>query len=342
MEDKNFLFAKIVTIAVLLAGAGCINTRELGQSARSAGYSVEPVPLGMILKDPAGQEVFRYMTKKPQKTNLAANSVCCFHPLNTPTGIRVTDLAPGDHHHHRGVFLAWHTMEFWNRADFSGFGPLGPTHGWDISRGDFWGWGQYAPTEGVVIQSREIKPVALSFNSAELKILNDWLIGGKVMMTEATTVKVRKDRGAYVMDLDYNLKPNGKMVLNQTAFGGFCVRARNDGESNYYSPRGKILLPDPHYSAPDLNWPAMDWCDFTINLEEGKTVGVAILDHPKNPPSTWHNPRYIWMLNPCITDRGPITVEEGNSLRLQYRLVVHDGPTPMEQLNELSREWRQQ
>ena len=40
----------------------------------------------------------------------------------TSTGVEAsatTDMAPGDHHHHRGVFLAWHTAEFWEEADFS-------------------------------------------------------------------------------------------------------------------------------------------------------------------------------------------------------------------------------
>jgi hypothetical protein len=99
-------------------------------------------------------------------------------------------------------------------------------------------------------------------------------------------------------------------------------------------------LPDPHYSVPELNWPAADWYDFTIKLTSGKTVGVAVVDHPDNPPSTWHNPRYIWMINPCLTANGPVRVAQGQTLTLKYRLVVHDGPTPKETLQRLSNEWR--
>ena len=64
--------------------------------AADAAYTLVPDAHGMVLKSPGGRVVFRYMTKKPAKTNLAASSVCCFHPLNTPSGVRVTDLAPGD------------------------------------------------------------------------------------------------------------------------------------------------------------------------------------------------------------------------------------------------------
>src|SRR5512143_3273204 len=106
-------------------------------SMNAANYTLVPDDYGMTLKAPDGKTVFTYMTRKPEKSNLAANSTCCFHPLNTPSGERLTDLAPGDHHHHRGVFLAWHTMQFHEPADFSAFGPLGPARGFNINRGDF-------------------------------------------------------------------------------------------------------------------------------------------------------------------------------------------------------------
>lgn len=297
-------------------------------------------PLGMILKAPDGRTVFRYMIKKPAKTNLAANSTCCFHPLYTPSGVRLTDLAPGDHHHHRGVFLAWHTMEFREKADFSNFGPTGPTHGWNISRGDFWGWGEFAPTKGRIIRNCGVKLIETDSKKAELEIRNAWIINEKVMMNEITSARVREQDAVYIIDLDYQLTPVVDLVLNQTAFGGFCVRARNDGDSYYAKLDGKVELPDPHYSVPELNWPAADWYDYTITLNKGKTIGVAVLDHPDNPPSTWHNPRYVWMVNPCIVANGPVAVKKGQMLRLRYRLVVHDGPMPVDLIEKLSAQWR--
>ena len=49
-----------------------------------------------------------------------------------PSGERAVDFAPGDHRHHRGVFLAWHATEGQKPADF-------------------WGWGKFTPTDGRVI-----------------------------------------------------------------------------------------------------------------------------------------------------------------------------------------------
>jgi len=332
----------MLAVAALCISAFAVSSDLPCAAADDTGsiFTLAPDPYGVVLKAPDGRAVFRYMTVKPEKTNLAANSVCCFHPLNTPSGERVTDLAPGDHHHHRGVFLAWHTTEFREEADFSAFGPTGPTHGWNIRRGDFWGWGQYAPTEGVVITNRDVKLAKADGEHAEMVIQNAWMIRDVTMMDEITSVEAREQNGVYVVDLDYRLIPNFDLVLNETAFGGFCVRARNDGESYYATAAGRVDLPDPHYSAPELNWPAADWYDYTIQLESGKTVGVAVLDHPVNPPSTWHNPRYVWMINPCIVAKGPVTVKAARVFVLRYRLVVHDGPTPVELLESLSKEWR--
>ncbi len=328
--------AQVVFVSLLgFAVLGCSGP------AHAAGkpYTLELDEHGKVLKTPDGKTVFRYMTKKPARTNLAANSVCCFHPLNTPAGVRITDLAPGDHHHHRGVFLAWHSMEFRQKADFSAFGPTGPTHGWNISRGDFWGWGQYAPTDGVVIKNRDVSLAEADAEHAIVTLANDWTIHDTVWLDEKTTATVTRDRGAYVIDLDYRLTPAGEMILNHTAFGGFCVRARNDGDSCYRSPAGKVTLPDPHYSVPELNWPAADWYDYSITLKEGPTIGVAVIDHRDNPRATWHNPRYVWMVNPCIVDKGPVKVKKGSTLRLRYRLVVYDGETPVPLIRELSKTW---
>jgi hypothetical protein len=48
----------------------------------------------------------------------------------------------------------------------------------------------------------------------------------------------------------------------------------------------------------------------------------------------------LWMVNPCITSFGPMTIHPGKPLILRYRVVVHDGVTPADLLQKLSAEWR--
>jgi len=284
-------------------------------------FTLQPDEYGMVLKTPDGRTVFSYMTKKPADTKLAANSVCCFYPLNTPSGERVVDFAPSDHPHHRGVFLAWHSMKGKERADF-------------------WGWGEWAPTKGRVIKNRSVKLVESDSAHAKLEVRNDWLVEDEVMIDELLEVTAREEKGGYVIDLDYRLTPTMDVTLDQTAFGGLCVKGRKEGKGVYTSPGGAVKLPPPHHLKPESDWPAAEWYDYTIELNSGPTVGVAVLDHPDNPPTTWHNLAPIAMVNPCIVAPGSVTIKENRPFHLRYRLVIHDGLTPVELLKKLSREWR--
>jgi hypothetical protein len=284
-------------------------------------FTLTPDEYGSILKAPDGRVVFRYMTKKPSDTALTANSVCCFYPLNTPSGERVVDFAPSDHPHHRGMFLAWHSI----------------TNG---KKADFWGWGEWAPTKGRVITNRRIRLVESDAATARLRIRNDWMIEDEALIRELLNVVVREEKGSYVIDLHFQLTPTEDVTLDRTAFGGLCVKARKDGKPVYADPKGEVKLPDPHYLKPETDWPAADWYDYTTRLDSGKTVGVAILNHPDNPPTAWHNLAPIAMVNPCIVAPGPVALKKGEPLHLRYGIVVHDGATPVDLLNTLSKELR--
>jgi hypothetical protein len=281
-------------------------------------------PLGKILRTADGRTVFRYMTKKPADTKLSANSVCCLFPLNTPSGEGVVDFAPSDHPHHRGLFLAWHSITA-RKAKM---------------KADFWGWGAWAPTEGRLIKNSSVTLLRADDEQAQLEVANDWLVGNRKMIDEITFVVARQEKSAYVIDLSYHLTPAVDITLDKTAFGGLCAKCRKDGRGAYFNPTGEVKLPDPHHLKPESDWPAADWYDYTTKLDTGKTVGITVLDHPANPPTLWHNLGPISMLNPCIVAPSAVNVGKGQTLNLRYRLVVHDGPTPMELLKELTEEWR--
>ena len=70
--------------------------------------------------------VVTYNIKPPVNSGLPVESGDYFHPFTTPAGEVLTDFAPTDHKHHRGVFLA--CVEMHGEKD-----------------ADFWGWGEHAP-----------------------------------------------------------------------------------------------------------------------------------------------------------------------------------------------------
>jgi hypothetical protein len=267
--------------------------------------------------------------------------VACFHPVNTPTGEPVTALAPDDHPHHRGLYFGWHDSEFRSPVNLDTYGPNKPLRALNITKADFWGWGAFATREGRVIETRDVKLAQADASRASLEIRNDWTVRGRKMLDEVNTAVVTERDGVYVLDMEYRLTPTVEYVLNRASFGGFNVQGRKDGDSWFSSSNGKLDLPDAHYSLPDLNWAPQPWYDFSIRLKaSGKVVGFAVMDHPTNPYTTWHNSSHLWMLNPVITAGGPFTIPGGHTLRLRYRVVVHDGDAPIPLLEKLSAEWQ--
>lgn len=297
----------------------------IGRRGQAAPYLLEPTTAGKVLKAGDGRVAFEYLTSKPAASALSAASACCFHPLNTPSGERLTDLAPKDHTTHRGVFFAWHAMEFRQP---------------DPVRADFWGWGRHAPTAGRVIVNRDVRLVGADAASAEVAVLNDWTIDTRRVAVEATTAVWRGDAAANVLDLTYRLTPDADLSIDRQAFGGFCVRCRNDGTSTFFNAGGPVDLPNSNAGNPDLNWPAAAWYAYGIALASGRTIGGAVMDHPSNPASTWHTPRSVHFLQPAIMSHAAVSVPRGQTLTLRYRVVTFDGEVPTALLNRLGAEWR--
>jgi hypothetical protein len=293
---------------------------------------------GYEVRTPEGRVVFEYVTQKLTNIGLTAPSASYFHPVETPSGETVTNVAPDDHPHHRGIFLGFLNSEFHIPVHQSLNSRDLPSGTFDIQRADYWAWGFFAPRENRVIQNRDVHLIDADSKHAELEIRNDWLVEGKKMLEETDRVNVSERDGVYVIDLAYRLAPLYDYVIHQTAFGGFAVQGMKYGDSYYSAPWGKVTLTPPYYSNPESDWPSEPWYDYTVRLKsDGKTVGVAVLDHPLNPPTRWHNT--VWLLNPCISSYRPVTIHPGTPLILRYRVVVHDGPPPTKVLQDLSEEW---
>lgn len=303
-----------------IAGGAAVGLRLDAQNI----HTLEPGRNGYILKDPAGRVVLAYLTSKPE--GLAGNSACCIHPLNTLAGERVTDLAPSDHKDHRGLFFAWHNVEF--RKDGQAL------------KGDFWGWGRYAPVDNRVIVNKGVRFSRSDDRVAELSISNDWMIEQQVMMHESSTIRVGEDRGARVLDLSYRFTSDYDVTINQMAFTGVCFRCRKDGPYTFFDPGGEVKLPNSSATDPASDWPAQPWYSHQVTLPDGKILSSALIDHPENPRSLWHGARGVSFLNPCISAEQAVQIPAGKMLELRYRAVAFDGPLSAGMLDQMAAAWR--
>jgi hypothetical protein len=266
-----------------------------------------------LLQDPAvvkdgDVELLRYHLVKPADSKIAAESACYFHPLTTPKGVVITDVAPADHKHHRGVFFAWLQVEGSKKADF-------------------WGWGQHAPTKGRTIVNREQR-----VQGRTLVVMNEWMAEDTVLLRESLTATAKDEDGLRIVDLGWFMTPVEDLKIAQWAFSGFCVRTRKDGKITVLGPEGEVKLPDPKHTDPKSDWPDAKWYGFQFELPDGKQAGVAVFGAPSNPPTLWHVVKGIGMINPAVCAPAALELKKDKPLPLRYRVVLWDGPVPREAL----------
>jgi hypothetical protein len=93
-----------------------------------------------------------------------------------------------------------------------------------------------------------------------------------------------------------------------------------------------------------------DWVDYWGTIE-GKTMGLAMFDHPTNlrHPTYWHARDYgLVAANPfgegAFTKgrerSGAFTLDAGKELRLRYRVVLHRGDAEAAGIAKLYEEYR--
>ena len=277
---------------------------------------------GAMIVKAGGKEVLRYQLERPADSKLQLDSVAYFHPVMTPSGVVMTDVAPSDHPHHRGIFLAW--VEMHGKKD-----------------ADFWGWGEHAPTKGRRIANAASMP-SRGARGTGFTAANNWIADGELVLKEVIYADVRGDAAAkaWVIDLVYQLTPAADVTLSRWAFSGFCVRTRGDGKLTAYSPAGEATLPNPSHVKPESDWPDAPWYGYTLKFDDGKVAGVAVVNHPDNPPTLWHNHRDVRMLNPCIVAPAEVKLKPNDPFSLRYRVVVHDGETQVREIDRLADEWR--
>ena len=89
----------------------------------------------------------------------------------------------------------------------------------------------------------------------------------------------------------------------------------------------------------DATWGKQStWVDYQAPKDGGKTYGIAMFDHPKNPrhPTWWHVRSYaLFAANPFgkhdfenLKDQpkaGDLTIEAGKSVTFRWRFYFHEG-----------------
>jgi hypothetical protein len=258
-----------------------------------------------------------------------------FHPFNGPQGKRVTrgwpmtTDTPGeatDHPHQKAVWFC--------HGDVIPEGVELKQKVKGVEGVDFW---SEASGHGIIQCTEE--GIATDKDGAALAVTqNAWLTADKQKILKETRAIRLYDRGAgarvFVFDvtLTADVCP---ITFGDTKEGAFGVRVAEVLTEK--AKKGGVITNSEGGKGEALCWGrAAKWCDYSGAID-GVALGVAILDHPKNPsPALWHARGYgLMAANPFGRGKSGfpaargrtelVKLAKGESLKLKYGLLVHPG-----------------
>ncbi len=218
-----------------------------------------------------------------------------------------------DHPHHRSLWFA---------------------HG-DMNGHDFW---TERGNSGKTIHEKFLE-VKSGKASGVIRSQNKWVAkDGTIVGTDDRTIRISGNAKQQIIDFDITLHAsNGELKMGDTKEGTMAIRV---AETMRLS-QGKDKKGDGHIVNSEgvrdgATWgKRAEWCDY-FGPVNGKIVGVAMFDHPKNPqyPTWWHVRDYgLFAANPYGAHdfekkpkgSGDFAIPAGKSVTYRYRLVFHEG-----------------
>jgi hypothetical protein len=249
-----------------------------------------------------------------------------YYPVLGPGGARMTrDYPMGheaggkeheDHPHHRSI---WYSHGAVNNIDF---------------------WSE--TTKAGKILHEKFLEIKSGAESGVIRSTCKWVApDGDVTCTDERTFRVyNRPKNERMFDFEITIKAGKEpVVFGDTKEGSFGIRVAES--MRFLQPKNKpgeghiVLSSGP---LDDKAWGKHgDWCDYYGPIE-GKTVGIAVFDHPQNPrhPTTWHVRDYgLFAANPFglhdfekkPSGAGDLTIEAGKAVTFRYRVYIHEGDT---------------
>jgi hypothetical protein len=244
------------------------------------------------------------------------------HPVRTPSGLELTRDAPDDHPWHHAL---WFTIKFVNEENFweeyDAYGVL--RHDGEPSIDE--------QADGRVSFEGELRWIRPDRESVAL-----------VERRRLVHVPLHRD-DAYAIDLQTTLVPTTDTVLDRTPFttwggyGGLALRGRGDWHDT------RLLLSDGREVERVLGEPG-PWCDLSGFVgADDRPAGVTFLDAPSNPrhPVPWYastraatygDEGWSNFVNAAFLFHEGLAVGEGEPLSFHYRVIVHDGVWPADEV----------
>jgi hypothetical protein len=214
---------------------------------------------------------------------------------------------------------------------------------------DFW---SESPRAGRVVQTKLVRAEG-GKDRALIETENDWKDPkGNVLLTDTRLLAFSLVPGGRAIDWQLTFQAShGPVTFGDSKEGSMAIRTRpelqleNNAKQGVTAANGKALNSEG-IRGKDVWAKRAKWVDYWAEVE-GKTLGVAIFDHPQNPrhPTWWHAREYgLISANPFgIHDfekdkpagAGNLTIPAGKSVTFRYRFVFHEGNPAKAKIAEL-------
>ncbi|PYM15784.1 MAG: hypothetical protein DME18_03330 [Verrucomicrobia bacterium] len=245
------------------------------------------------------------------------------YPVIGPDGLPMTrdwpmkngDNEEHDHKHHRSLWFE---------------------HG-EMNGVDFW---SEEPRAGKTIHE-EFTGIKSGRDEGVIKSKNKYVApDGRVVCTDDRTLRIYNRPNGRLFDFEVTVHAsNGDLVFGDTKEGMMSMRLNETmrlapNKFNKGKPTGHIVNSEGMRDGETWGKRA-SWVDY-YGPVNGKTVGVAIFDHPQNPrhPTWWHvrdyglfgaNPFGLHDFEKKPAGAGNFTVPAGKSVTFRYRFYIHRG-----------------
>ena len=191
---------------------------------------------------------------------------------------------------------------------------------------------------------------------------NDWTDAvGKLLCTDETRMRFYNSGAAPAHWFDFEITlhaSNGDVHLGDTKEGTLAIRIAETMRLVKSTPKGQKPIPgDGHIFNSDGVRDGEAWGKHAAWVDyygpvNGRTVGIAVFDHPSNlrHPTTWHARDYgLLAANPFGAHdfegkpkgTGDYTIPAGKSLTLRYRILLHEGDEKQGRVAERFKEFVQ-
>jgi hypothetical protein len=224
---------------------------------------------------------------------------------------------------------------------------------------DFWSEAKDkdGPRHGKIKCVKVGKPTQHAKNHASIETHNEWLSpDGLKIMDEVRVIHFVDTKEGRLFAFDITLKASVcPITFGDTKEGSFGIRV-NDAlrpsqatGATVTTADGKSFAPPVKDNLPIWGHPT-DWIDYSGKFD-GKEVGIAVFDHPKNPRSNWHVRAYgLNAANPFGRDHSGfpsqkgkddlLKIAKGGEMKLKYGAYAHDGDAKVGKVAEAFAEFK--